>query len=49
MSFDFSTPPRVARWRDPITGSVDDVVIPREQDASAKGAGGAPACTRADG
>jgi alkylation response protein AidB-like acyl-CoA dehydrogenase len=37
MSFDFSIPPRVAEWRDRITGFVDDVVIPREQDAFAKG------------
>jgi acyl-CoA dehydrogenase len=38
MSFDFSISPRVAQWRDRITGFVDDVVIPREQDAFAKGA-----------
>jgi alkylation response protein AidB-like acyl-CoA dehydrogenase len=38
MSFDFSIPPRVAEWRDRITRFVDDVVIPREQDAFAKGA-----------
>jgi len=37
MSFDFSIPPRVAEWRDRITGFVDDVVIPREQDAFARG------------
>jgi alkylation response protein AidB-like acyl-CoA dehydrogenase len=37
MSFDFSIPQRVAQWRDRITGFVDDVVIPREQDAFAKG------------
>jgi acyl-CoA dehydrogenase len=37
MSFDFSIPPRVAQWRDRITRFVDDVVIPREQDAFAKG------------
>jgi acyl-CoA dehydrogenase len=37
MSFDFSIPPRVAEWRDRITRFVDDVVIPREQDAFAKG------------
>ena len=37
MSFVFSIPPRVAEWRDRITGFVDDVVIPREQDAFAKG------------
>ena len=28
MSFDFSIPPRVAEWRDRITGFADDVVIP---------------------
>jgi len=49
MSFVFSIPPRVARWRDRITGSVDDVVIPREQDAFAQEVDDAPAGTRADG
>ena len=33
MSFDFSLSPRVIEWRDRITRFVDDVVIPREQDA----------------
>jgi alkylation response protein AidB-like acyl-CoA dehydrogenase len=37
MSFDFSISPRVAEWRDHITGFVDDAVIPHEQDAFAKG------------
>jgi acyl-CoA dehydrogenase len=37
MSFDFSISQRVAQWRDRITGFVDDLVIPREQDAFAKG------------
>jgi len=37
MSFDFSISPRVAEWRDRITGFVDDVVIRRERDAFAKG------------
>jgi len=38
MSFDFSLSPRVSDWRDRITRFVDDVVIPREQDAFANGA-----------
>jgi acyl-CoA dehydrogenase len=33
MAFDFSLSPRVIEWRDRITRFVDDVVIPREQDA----------------
>jgi alkylation response protein AidB-like acyl-CoA dehydrogenase len=33
MPFDFSLPPRVIDWRDRITRFVDNVVIPREQDA----------------
>jgi alkylation response protein AidB-like acyl-CoA dehydrogenase len=33
MAFDFSLTPRVEEWRDRITRFVDDVVIPREQDA----------------
>jgi acyl-CoA dehydrogenase len=33
MPFDFSLSPRVIQWRDRITRFVDDVVIPREQDA----------------
>jgi acyl-CoA dehydrogenase len=33
MPFDFSLSPRVIDWRDRITRFVDDVVIPREQDA----------------
>jgi acyl-CoA dehydrogenase len=37
MAFDFSLPPRVEEWRDRITRFVDDVVIPREQDAFADG------------
>jgi acyl-CoA dehydrogenase len=37
MSFDFSLPPRVEEWRDRITRFVDDVVIPREQEAFTKG------------
>ena len=37
MPFDFSLTPRVEQWRDRITGFVDDVVIPREQDAFAGG------------
>jgi acyl-CoA dehydrogenase len=36
MAFDFSLPPRVEQWRDRITRFVDDVVIPREQDAFAR-------------
>lgn len=38
MPFDFSLSPRVTQWRDRITRFVDDVVIPREQDAFANGA-----------
>src|SRR5271165_151186 len=37
MSFDFSLAPRVEEWRDRITRFVDDVVIPREQQAFADG------------
>src|SRR5215472_928665 len=37
MPFDFSLAPRVAEYRDRITRFVDDVVIPREQDAFADG------------
>ena len=37
MSFDFSLAPRVEEWRDRITEFVDEVVIPREQEAFAKG------------
>jgi acyl-CoA dehydrogenase len=37
MPFDFSIPPRAADWRDRITRFVDDVVIPREQEAFAVG------------
>jgi len=37
MSFDFSLTPRVGEWRDRITGFVDEVVIPREQEAFTKG------------
>jgi acyl-CoA dehydrogenase len=37
MSFDFSLTPRVEEWRDRITQFVDEVVIPREQEAFAKG------------
>ncbi len=37
MTFDFSLPERVEQWRDRITRFVDDVVIPREQDAFAHG------------
>jgi acyl-CoA dehydrogenase len=37
MPFDFSLSPRVIEWRDRITRFVDDVVIPREQDAFAHG------------
>lgn len=33
MPFDFSLAPRVTEYRDRITRFVDDVVIPREQDA----------------
>jgi acyl-CoA dehydrogenase len=33
MSFDFSIDPRVSDWRDRIRRFVDDVVIPREQEA----------------
>ena len=37
MPFDFSISPRVTDWRDRIARFVDDVVIPREQDAFAGG------------
>jgi acyl-CoA dehydrogenase len=37
MAFDFSLPPRVEQWRDRITRFVDEVVIPREQEAFASG------------
>jgi alkylation response protein AidB-like acyl-CoA dehydrogenase len=37
MSFDFSLTPRVEEWRDRITEFVDEVVIPREQEAFTKG------------
>jgi len=37
MSFDFSLPERVEQWRDGIARFVDEVVIPREQDAFALG------------
>jgi len=37
MAFDFSLPDRVDQWRDRITRFVDEVVIPREQDAFAHG------------
>ncbi|WP_300611409.1 acyl-CoA dehydrogenase family protein [Trebonia sp.] len=37
MPFDFSLPVRVTDWRDRIARFVDDVVIPREQDAFAAG------------
>lgn len=37
MSFDFSLAPRVEEWRDRITRFVDDVVIPREQQAFTDG------------
>jgi acyl-CoA dehydrogenase len=37
MAFDFSLPQRVEQWRDRITSFVDEVVIPREQDAFAHG------------
>jgi acyl-CoA dehydrogenase len=37
MAFDFSLSPRVEEWRDRITRFVNDVVIPREQDAFAGG------------
>lgn len=37
MSFDFSLTPRVTEWRDRIRAFVDDVVIPREQDAFTSG------------
>ena len=33
MSFDFSLAPRAEEWRDRIARFVDDVVIPREQEA----------------
>jgi len=45
MSFDFSLAPRVQEWRDRITRFVDEVVIPREQDAFA---GGVDDALRAD-
>jgi alkylation response protein AidB-like acyl-CoA dehydrogenase len=38
MSFDFSLPPRVTEYRDRIARFLDDVVIPREQDAFTAGA-----------
>jgi alkylation response protein AidB-like acyl-CoA dehydrogenase len=38
MPFDFSLSSRVIDWRDRITRFVDEVVIPREQDAFANGA-----------
>lgn len=37
MAFDFTFAPRVVDWRDRIAGFVRDVVIPREQDAFARG------------
>ena len=37
MTFDFSLSERVEQWRDRITRFVDEVVIPREQDAFARG------------
>jgi len=37
MAFDFSLSPRVAQWQERIARFVDDVVIPREQDAFAGG------------
>lgn len=37
MAFDFSLSERVEQWRDRIKGFVDEVVIPREQDAFAHG------------
>ena len=37
MAFDFSLTPRAEEWRDRITRFVDDVVIPREQEAFTKG------------
>jgi len=37
MSFDFSLAPRVEEWRDRITRFVDDVVVPREQQAFTDG------------
>src|SRR4029077_8105544 len=37
MSFDFSLTPRVEEWRDRIARFVDNVVIPREQQAFADG------------
>jgi acyl-CoA dehydrogenase len=37
MSFDFSIDPRVSDWRDRIRRFVDDVVIPREQEAFERG------------
>jgi acyl-CoA dehydrogenase len=38
MAFDFSISPRVAQWQLNIARFIDDVVIPREQDAFANGA-----------
>jgi acyl-CoA dehydrogenase len=38
VAFDFSLSPRVEQWRDRIRCFVDDVVIPREQDAFERGA-----------
>jgi acyl-CoA dehydrogenase len=37
MTFDFSLTERVEQWRDQITAFIDEVVIPREQDAFADG------------
>jgi acyl-CoA dehydrogenase len=37
MPFDFSLSPRVAQWQERVARFVDDVVIPREQDAFAGG------------
>jgi hypothetical protein len=37
MSFDFSLTPRAEECRDRITEFVDEVVIPREQEAFTKG------------
>jgi acyl-CoA dehydrogenase len=37
MTFDFSLTERVEQWRDRITAFIDDVVVPREQDAFAGG------------
>jgi acyl-CoA dehydrogenase len=38
VGFDFSLSPRVTQWRDRIRDFVDEVVIPREQEAFAGGA-----------